>query len=44
MTAEELATRLATMDPELSKRFRAWYEATTALGAHIHERCETPSR
>ena len=44
MTADELATRLNTMDPELAKRFRAWYDATMALGTHIHDRIETPGR
>jgi len=36
----ELEARLKTADPQLAQRFRAWYDATKALGDYAHSRLE----
>ena len=40
LTAEQLEARLKTADPQLAQRFRAWFDATTALGTYAHDRLE----
>jgi len=40
MTPDEFMARLTASDPELAKRFKAWFDASMSLGSYVSDRLE----